>query len=318
MNKTYLITGSAGFIGYHVAKHLLDSGARVVGVDDFNDYYDQSLKESRNDLLKANNNFKVYRGSISDVNLIKKIFQENTFDIVCHLAAQAGVRYSIKNPYTYIDSNIVGFTNVINEAKNAGVKNFIYASSSSVYGVQEKTPFFEDFDTNKPISLYAATKKANEVIAHSYHHLFGMNCTGLRFFTVYGPWGRPDMAMFSFTKAILAGEAIQVFNNGEMLRDFTYIDDVVSGVVKACEKCYPFEIFNIGNHNPVKLSYMIELLEKELAKESVKEFLPVQPGDVLSTFSDIKKSKELLGWTPAVSIEDGVKKFIEWYKNYYL
>ncbi len=318
MNKTYLITGSAGFIGYHMAKHLLDSGARVVGVDDFNDYYDQSLKESRNDLLKANNNFKVYRGSISDVNLIKKIFQENTFDIVCHLAAQAGVRYSIKNPYTYIDSNIVGFTNVINEAKNAGVKNFIYASSSSVYGVQEKTPFFEDFDTNKPISLYAATKKANEVIAHSYHHLFGMNCTGLRFFTVYGPWGRPDMAMFSFTKAILAGEAIQVFNNGEMLRDFTYIDDVVSGVVKACEKCYPFEIFNIGNHNPVKLSYMIELLEKELAKESVKEFLPVQPGDVLSTFSDIKKSKELLGWTPAVSIEDGVKKFIEWYKNYYL
>lgn len=307
MNKTYLITGSAGFIGYHMAKHLLDSGARVVGVDDFNDYYDQSLKESRNDLLKANNNFKVYRGSISDVNLIKKIFQENTFDIVCHLAAQAGVRYSIKNPYTYIDSNIVGFTNVINEAKNAGVKNFIYASSSSVYGVQEKTPFFEDFDTNKPISLYAATKKANEVIAHSYHHLFGMNCTGLRFFTVYGPWGRPDMAMFSFTKAILAGEAIQVFNNGEMLRDFTYIDDVVSGVVKACEKCYPFEIFNIGNHNPVKLSYMIELLEKELAKESVKEFLPVQPGDVLSTFSDIKKSKELLGWTPAVSIEDGVK-----------
>ncbi len=315
--KVYLVTGSAGFIGFHTAKKLLENKEVVVGIDDFNDYYDQSLKEARNALLEENPNFTLYRGNISDVVFVKNIFQKHTIDVVCHLAAQAGVRNSIKNPYVYIDSNIVGFTNVINEAKNAGVKNFIYASSSSVYGDQDKTPFFEDFDTDKPISLYAATKKANEVMAHSYHHLFGMNCTGLRFFTVYGPWGRPDMAMFSFTKAILDGETIQVFNNGEMHRDFTYVDDIVSGIIKACEKCYPFEILNLGNNEPVKLSYMIEVLEKEIGKEAKKEFLPIQPGDVLETYASIKNTEEKLGWKPVVKIEDGIRNFVNWYKEYY-
>lgn len=315
--KKYLLTGSAGFIGFHVAKRLLEKGEVVIGVDDFNDYYDQSLKEARNALLEENPNFTLYRGNISDVEFVKNVFQEHTIDVVCHFAAQAGVRNSIKNPYVYIDSNIVGFTNVINEAKNAGVKNFIYASSSSVYGDQDKTPFSEDFDTDKPISLYAATKKANEVIAHSYHHLFSMNCTGLRFFTVYGPWGRPDMAMFSFTKTILDGETIQVFNNGEMHRDFTYVDDIVSGIIKACEKCYPFEILNLGNNEPVKLSYMIEVLEKEIGKEAKKEFLPIQPGDVLETYANIKNTEEKLDWKPVVKIEDGIRNFVNWYKEYY-
>lgn len=315
--KKYLLTGSAGFIGFHVAKRLLEKGEVVIGVDDFNDYYDQSLKEARNALLEENPNFTLYRGNISDVEFVKNVFQEHTIDVACHFAAQAGVRNSIKNPYVYIDSNIVGFTNVINEAKNAGVKNFIYASSSSVYGDQDKTPFSEDFDTDKPISLYAATKKANEVIAHSYHHLFSMNCTGLRFFTVYGPWGRPDMAMFSFTKTILDGETIQVFNNGEMHRDFTYVDDIVSGIIKACEKCYPFEILNLGNNEPVKLSYMIEVLEKEIGKEAKKEFLPIQPGDVLETYANIKNTEEKLDWKPVVKIEDGIRNFVNWYKEYY-
>lgn len=316
--RTYLITGSAGFIGFHVAKHFLESGAKVIGVDDFNEYYDITLKESRNAILEKYDNFTLYKGNISNVDFVKKVFSENSIDIVCHLAAQAGVRYSIKNPYTYIDSNIVGFTNVINEAKNVGVKNFIYASSSSVYGNQDTAPFSEDFVTDRPLSLYASTKKANEVIAHSYHHLFGMNCTGLRFFTVYGPWGRPDMALFSFTKAILENEPIPVFNNGDMYRDFTYIDDIVSGVVSACEKCYPFELFNLGNHTPVKLSYMIEVLEKEIGKEAKKDLLPLQPGDVISTYADISRSKELLEWTPQTSIEEGIKKFVEWYNQYFI
>lgn len=316
--KTYLITGSAGFIGFHVAKHFLESGAKVIGVDDFNEYYDITLKESRNAILEKYDNFTLYKGNISNVDFVKKVFSENVIDVVCHLAAQAGVRYSIKNPYTYIDSNIVGFTNVINEAKNVGVKNFVYASSSSVYGNQDTAPFSEDFVTDRPLSLYASTKKANEVIAHSYHHLFGMNCTGLRFFTVYGPWGRPDMALFSFTKAILENEAIPVFNNGDMYRDFTYIDDIVSGVVSACEKCYPFELFNLGNHTPVKLSYMIQVLEKEIGKEAKKDLLPLQPGDVVSTYADISRSKELLEWTPQTSIEEGIKKFVEWYNQYFI
>ncbi len=316
--KTYLITGSAGFIGFHVAKHFLESGSKVIGVDNFNEYYDITLKESRNAILEKYDNFTLYKGNISNVDFVKKVFSENIVDVVCHLAAQAGVRYSIKNPYTYIDSNIVGFTNVINEAKNIGVKNFVYASSSSVYGNQDTAPFSEDFVTDRPLSLYASTKKANEVIAHSYHHLFGMNCTGLRFFTVYGPWGRPDMALFSFTKAILENEAIPVFNNGDMYRDFTYIDDIVSGVVSACEKCYPFELFNLGNHTPVKLSYMIQVLEKEIGKEAKKDLLPLQPGDVVSTYADISRSKELLEWTPQTSIEEGIKKFVEWYNQYFI
>lgn len=313
----YLVTGSAGFIGFNTVKKLLNEGHFVFGVDNFNDYYDPKIKQDRNKILAENRNFKLYKGDLSDLEFVKNIFKENKIDIVCNLAAQAGVRYSIKDPYAYINSNIVGFTNLINEAKNAGVRNFVYASSSSVYGDQEKTPFSEDFNTDKPLSLYAATKKANELIAHNYHHLFGMNCTGLRFFTVYGPWGRPDMAIFSFTKAIIEGESIQIFNNGEMFRDFTFIDDIVSGIISACEKCYPFEIFNLGNHEPVKLSYMVEVLEKELGKNAKKEFLPIQPGDVLKTYADIKEAKEKLNWEPAVDIETGIKEFVSWYKNYY-
>lgn len=313
---TYLVTGSAGFIGFHVAKKLLNEGNFVIGIDNFNDYYDVSIKESRNIILEKYEKFKLLRGDISDLNFVKNIFKDFKIDKVCHLAAQAGVRFSIKNPYIYVNSNIVGFINVINESKNAGVKDFIYASSSSVYGEQGGS-FSEGFETSKPISLYAATKKTNEAVAHSYHHLFGMNCTGLRFFTVYGPWGRPDMAIFSFTKDIIDGRPIKIFNNGEMLRDFTYIDDIVDGVICALDKCHKFEIINLGNGNPVKLSKMVEILEDKIGKIASKEFLPVQPGDVVETRADIKKAKEKLGWTPGTNFKEGLKKFVDWYKDYY-
>lgn len=314
----YLITGSAGFIGFHTAKKLLERGESVIGIDNFNDYYDVSLKEERNKLLEKFPNYKIYRGDLSDLDFVKKVFAENKVDKMVNLAAQAGVRYSITNPYAYIESNIVGFANLINEAKNFGVKNFVFASSSSVYGEQDKTPFKEDFNTDRPISLYAATKKANEAIAYTYHYLYGMNCTGLRFFTVYGPYGRPDMAMFSFTKAILENKPIQVFNEGVMLRDFTYVDDIADGIIKSLEYSHPYEIINLGNHEPVKLGYMIELLEREIGKEAIKEMLPMQPGDVPETYADISIAKEKLGWQPEAKIEEGVKKFISWYKEYYL
>lgn len=317
MSKTYLVTGSAGFIGFHTAKKLLEKGEVVIGVDNFSDYYDVTLKESRNAILEKFPNFHLERGDIVDVLFVRNLFERYEIQKVCHLAAQAGVRYSLKEPYKYIETNIVGFSNIINEAKNSGVKDFVFASSSSVYGDEEKMPFVEDFNTDKPLSLYAATKKSNEVIAHSYHHLYNMNCTGLRFFTVYGPWGRPDMAMFSFTKAILEGQPIQVFNEGKMRRDFTYVDDIVDGIVSACEVASSFEIINLGNHEPVELSYMIEVLEKEIGKKAIKEFLPLQPGDVLETYASIKNAKEKLNWIPTTNIEDGVKKFIEWYKDYF-
>ncbi len=314
---TCLLTGSAGFIGFHTAKKLLEKGWCVVGVDNFNDYYDVSLKEARNTILETYPNFTLRRGTIGDTQFVHDIFQEFVIDSVCHLGAQAGVRYSLKEPYKYIESNLVGFTNVINEAKNAGVLNFTFASSSSVYGDQEKTPFTEEFETNNPISLYAATKKSNELIAYTYHHLYGMNCTGLRFFTVYGPFGRPDMAIFSFTSAIYDGQPIQVFNDGHMRRDFTYIDDIVEGIVKSIEHPLPYEIINLGNHEPVELLYFIETLEKEIGKPVIKEFLPIQPGDVVETYASIKKAQELLGWEPKTSIEEGVKEFVAWYKKYY-
>ncbi len=313
----YLVTGSAGFIGFHTAKKLLEKGEVVIGVDNFNDYYDITLKESRNIILEKFPNFHLERGNIADVLFVRNLFERYEIQKVCHLAAQAGVRYSLKEPYKYIETNIVGFSNIINEAKNSGVKDFVFASSSSVYGDEEKMPFVESFNTDKPLSLYAATKKSNEVIAYSYHHLYNMNCTGLRFFTVYGPWGRPDMAMFSFTKDILEGRPIQVFNEGKMRRDFTYIDDIVDGIVSACEVASPFEIINLGNHEPVELSYMIEVLEKEIGKKAIKEFLPLQPGDVLETYASIINAKEKLNWTPTTNIEVGVKKFIEWYKDYF-
>jgi len=312
-----LVTGSAGFIGFHVAKNLLEQKNKVVGLDNFNPYYDVSLKENRNKILEDYNNFKLYRGDLKDLDFVRKIFQENRIDKICHLAAQAGVRYSLTHPHNYIQSNLVGFTNLIEETKNAGIKNFIYASSSSVYGGNKKIPFSVKDNVDQPISLYAATKKANELIAYTYHHLYGLNCTGLRFFTVYGPWGRPDMAMFKFTKAILENKPIEVYNFGKMKRDFTYIDDIVEGTINALERSYPYEIFNLGNNQPVELEYFIECIEKELGKKAKKKYLPLQPGDIPETYADIDYSIKMLNFHPKTSIEQGIKKFIEWYKEYY-
>lgn len=312
-----LVTGSAGFIGYHLTKSLLKEGHSVVGVDNFNDYYDVSLKEARSSDLKENENYKEIRGNISDLDLVKKIFSENKIDKVCNLAAQAGVRYSLVNPHAYIRSNLVGFTNILEEAKNANVKDVIYASSSSVYGKNKKTPFSVNDNVDKPISLYAATKKSNELIAHAYHHLYDMNMTGLRFFTVYGPYGRPDMAAFLFADAISKGEPIKVFNNGKMRRDFTFIDDIVKGIKRSLEKSYPYEVFNLGNNSPVELEYFISLIEKAMGKEAKKDYLPLQPGDVVETYADIEYTKEKLDWQPETSIEEGVEEFISWYRRYY-
>ncbi|MBT4516386.1 MAG: NAD-dependent epimerase/dehydratase family protein [Candidatus Komeilibacteria bacterium] len=317
-NTTILVTGSAGFIGFHVTKKLLETNVNIIGLDNLNDYYDVNLKKSRNKILKEFDNYKFYKGDLKDLNFVKKVLDENpSIDKICHLAAQAGVRYSLTHPHTYIQTNIVGFTNLIDEAKNHNIKDFIYASSSSVYGKNEKIPFSVEDNVDKPISLYAASKKANELIAHSYHHLYGMNCTGLRFFTVYGPYGRPDMALFLFTKAILENKPIKVFNHGKMKRDFTYIDDIVSGILASLYKSYPYEIFNLGNHKSIELNYFIELIEKNLGKKAQKQMMDIQPGDVENTFADIKSSQEKLNFDPQTSIEDGIKKFIDWYKNYY-
>ncbi len=315
--KTILITGSAGFIGFHVSRKLLEGGYKVIGADNFNDYYDVSLKEERNRILSENSNFKLYRGDISDLGFVKKIFEENKIDKVCNLAAQAGVRYSLINPYAYVQSNLVGFLNVLNEAKNFGVKDFVFASSSSVYGEQDESPFAETLPTDKPISLYAATKKSNEVIAYSYHHLFGMRCVGLRFFTVYGSYGRPDMAMFIFAKKILEDQPIQLFNSGKMRRDFTHVSDIADGVIKSLESGLDFEIFNLGNSEQVELSEVIESLEKSIGKTAKKELLPMQPGDVPGTHSNIDKARKMLGFEPKVSINEGIKEFFDWYKEFY-
>lgn len=316
-NQTILVTGSAGFIGFHTSLRLLDDGHKVIGLDNFNDYYDPKIKEDRNQILEKYKTFKLYRGDLEDLKFIKKIFSENKVDKICHLAAQAGVRYSLTNPHAYIQSNLVGFTNLIDEAKNAGLKDFIYASSSSVYGDNKKIPFSVKDNVDQPISLYAATKKSNELIAHVYHHLYSLNCTGLRFFTVYGPYGRPDMALWLFTKAILDNQPIKVFNHGQMQRDFTYIDDIVDGIISALAHSYPYEIFNLGNNKPVKLEYFIACIEKELGKKAAKDMLPMQIGDVPKTCADIKSSQDKLNWQPRTTIEEGIKKFIGWYKNYY-
>lgn len=314
---TILITGSAGFIGFHLAKRMLLEGHSVLGVDNFNDYYNVSLKEDRNKILEEHENYKCFRGDLADQKFIESIFKENKIDKVCNLAAQAGVRYSLINPHAYVRSNLSGFVNLLEAAKGAGVKDIVYASSSSVYGSNEKTPFSVEDRVDNPVSLYAATKKANELIAHAYHHIYGLNLTGLRFFTVYGPYGRPDMAAFLFADAIARGEAIKVFNNGKMKRDFTYIDDIVDGIAKSIEKSYPYEIFNLGHNHPVELEYFIGLVEKGMNKEAKKEYLPLQAGDVVATYADIEHTKEKLGWEPRISIEEGVEKFIEWYKEYY-
>lgn len=315
---TILVTGSAGFIGFHTTQKLLQNGENVIGLDNFNDYYDPSLKEARNQILEKNPNYKLYRGDLADLNFLKKVLDENNIDKICHLAAQAGVRYSLTNPHVYSQANITGFVNLLEEAKNHGIKNFIYASSSSVYGNNSKVPFSVTDSVDRPISLYAASKKANELIAYTYHHLYNLNCTGLRFFTVYGPWGRPDMAYFSFTRDILDQKPIKVFNHGQLQRDFTYIDDIVAGILASLNHCYPYEIFNLGNNKPVELGRFISIIEKELGQEALKEYLPMQPGDVLMTCADINHSQEKLGYNPKTTIEEGIKKFVTWYKEYYL
>lgn len=315
-NKTVVVTGSAGFIGFHLAKKMLENGVNVIGIDNFNDYYSPELKESRNKILEEYQNFKLFRGDLSDEIFVNKIFSENKIDKVCHLAAQAGVRYSLVNPGSYVKSNLVAFVNILEAIRHNGIKDFVYASSSSVYGNNKKIPFSVSDPVDRPVSLYAATKKSNELIAYSYHHLFGINATGLRFFTVIGPFGRPDMAPMLFAQAITKNEAIKVFNFGKMRRDFTYIDDIVDGIILTLEKACSYEIFNFGNNKPIELEYFISCMEKELGKTAIKNYLEIQPGDVPETYADIDHTKEILGWEPKISVEESVHLFIEWYKNF--
>ena len=312
--KKILVTGAAGFIGFHLSKSLLDDGYKVLGIDNVNDYYDPNLKWARLDILKKYDNFKFDRVDIADRESITKSFTAFKPEKVVNLAAQAGVRYSIENPYAYMNSNLVGFLNIIELCRHNNVKGLIYASSSSVYGGNEKIPFSVDDRVDNPISLYAATKKSNELIANAYSHLYNLHTTGLRFFTVYGPWGRPDMAMYIFADKISKGEPIPVFNNGNMKRDFTYIDDIVSGTRAAIEKNYTCEVFNLGNHRSEELMYMIELIEKFIEKKAVINFEPMQPGDVPESFADIKNAIEKLDYYPKTNINIGIKNFIYWYK----
>jgi len=312
-----LITGAAGFIGFHLSKSLVDDGYEVLGIDNLNDNYDPNLKLARLEQLKPYKNFKFEKIDIANRESITQSFQSFKPNKVVNLAAQAGVRYSIENPYAYMNSNLVGFINIIELCRHNNVEGFIYASSSSVYGGNSKIPFSVNDRADNPISLYAATKKSNELIANSYSHLYGLHTTGLRYFTVYGPWGRPDMAMFIFTRKILAGEPIPVFNNGNMKRDFTYIDDIISGTRSAIDKNYKCKIFNLGNHKSEHLMDMIALLEKELGKKANIDFQPMQPGDVQESFADIKLSEKKLSFKTTTSINKGIPKFIYWFLKYY-
>jgi UDP-glucuronate 4-epimerase len=330
-----LVTGAAGFIGFHLAKYLLARGEEVVGLDNLNDYYDVSLKHARLEQLKEQSNFRFLKMDLADRQGITDLFATEKFDKVVNLAAQAGVRYSLINPYAYIDSNIQGFVNILEGCRHNDVKHLVYASSSSVYGANTSMPFSIHDNVDHPLSLYAASKKSNELMAHTYSHLYGLPTTGLCFFTVYGPWGRPDMAMFLFAKAIMAGEPIQVFNYGKMLRDFTYIDDIVEGVVRTLDhtataneewsgaqpdpgtSAAPYRLYNIGNNNPVELMYLIEVIEKALGKTAEKQMMPIQPGDVPETYADVDALVADVGFKPATSIEDGVHKFIDWYRSFY-
>jgi len=311
-----LVTGSAGFIGFHLSKSLLERGERVVGLDNLNDYYSKKLKYDRNSILEKYDSYKFYHNDLCDIKALKKIFK-NKIDKICHLAAQAGVRYSIEDPYPYQKSNLEGFTNILEMARIYEIDNFVFASSSSVYGGNKKIPYSVDDNVMKPISFYGATKVANELMAYSYHYLYNISTCGLRFFTVYGPWGRPDMAYFNFTDNILKGNPIDVFNKGDMKRDFTYIDDIINGVVSSLEKSFDFEIFNLGNNKPINLLDFISILEEKLGKKAKKNILPIQPGDMKETYADISKSKKILGFEPRTNITEGLSKFIEWYKNYY-
>ena len=312
-----LITGSAGFIGFHLCKSLLLDKHEVVGLDNINNYYDINLKEDRIKKLLEYNSFKFEKIDITNKEALDKVFKSFEPEIVVNLAAQAGVRYSIENPYAYMDSNLVGFLNIIELCRRKKIKGFIYASSSSVYGANKKIPFKETDRVDKPLALYGATKKANELIAYSYSNLYELNTTGLRFFTVYGPWGRPDMAMMIFARKILAKEPIPVFNYGEMKRDFTYIDDIVIGIKSAINKNYKCEIFNLGNHKSEKLLDMISLIEKSIGTKGIINKLPMQPGDVKESFADISHSAKKLNFHPSTDIKDGIPVLISWYKKYY-
>jgi UDP-glucuronate 4-epimerase len=333
MNGKILITGSAGFIGFHLAKRLLEAGHCIVGYDNVNDYYDPSLKESRLKLLGALGLFEFIRADLVEYNCLNKLFEQHYFTSVIHLAAQAGVRYSLDNPKKYIDSNIIGFLNILECCRHHQVRHLLYASSSSVYGLNIKLPFSEDDLVDHPASLYAATKKSNELMAHTYSHLFGIPTTGLRFFTVYGPWGRPDMALFKFTKSILEGKKIDVYNNGEMQRDFTYIDDIIEGIVGLIEKVpvndptndfsrpsssqCPYSIYNIGNSSPVRLMDMIKKIETILGMKATLNFLPMQLGDVLATYANIDKLQTLTDFVPRTDFDTGLRHFIDWFRSYY-
>ena len=325
--KKILVTGAAGFIGYYLSKSLLDDGYIVVGIDNLNDYYDVRLKKARLSALAPYPNFRFIKGDISDAALLENVFAEENFTIVVNLAAQAGVRYSITNPDVYIQSNVIGFYNILEACRRHPVEHLIYASSSSVYGNQQKTPFSTEDDVSKPISLYAATKKTNELMAYTYSHLFKIPTTGLRFFTVYGPMGRPDMAYFGFTNKMVKGEKIQVFNYGDLKRDFTYVDDIVTGIrglmPTVPEGDVPTEVYNIGNNKPEDLLRFIEVLEECLLREGVisapteKEFLPMQQGDVYQTYADVTPLMEKIGFKPDTPIEEGLARFAKWYKEFY-
>ncbi len=333
--STVLVTGAAGFIGFHLTQRLLDRGDKVVGLDNLNDYYDVNLKLDRLRQLEGREGFRFVRASLADRPALEALFAGERFDVVVNLAAQAGVRYSLQNPHAYVDSNLVGFMNILEGCRHHGVKHLVYASSSSVYGANTAMPFSVHHNVDHPVSLYAATKKANELMAHTYSSLYGLPTTGLRFFTVYGPWGRPDMALFLFTKAILEGRPIDVYNHGKMQRDFTFIDDIVEGVMRVMDRTpepnhswsgdrpdpgtsyAPYRIYNIGNNSPVELLTFIETIEKCIGKTAEKNFLPLQAGDVPATYADVDDLMKDVGFKPATPIGEGVRRFVEWYRNYY-
>jgi UDP-glucuronate 4-epimerase len=330
-----LVTGCAGFIGFHVAGRLLAQGHSVLGLDNLNDYYDVSLKRARLAQLEGRPNFRFFKVELEDREGVTRLFEAEGFDRVVHLAAQAGVRYSLTHPHVYTQANLVGFTHILEGCRHHAVKHLVFASSSSVYGANTRMPFSVHDNVDHPVSLYAATKKANELMAHAYSYIYRLPCTGLRFFTVYGPWGRPDMALFRFTKAILEGQPIDVYNYGKMRRDFTYIDDVVEGVIRVMDRVpqpdpkwstekpecgsssAPYRIYNIGNHNPVELGYFIEVLERKLGKKAKQNLLPLQDGDVPATYADIEDLARDVGFRPATAIEAGISRFVDWYREYY-
>ncbi|MBQ9344341.1 MAG: NAD-dependent epimerase [Kiritimatiellae bacterium] len=330
-----LVTGAAGFIGYHVCEAFLARGDRVVGLDNLNDYYDVRLKQDRLARLEGRPGWSFHHLAVEDAPALQQLFADHAFDRVVHLAAQAGVRYSIDHPDTYVQSNLVGFGNILECCRHARTPHLTYASSSSVYGLNTKMPFSVHDDVDHPVSLYAATKKANELMAHVYSHLFALPTTGLRFFTVYGPWGRPDMALFKFTRAILEGRPIDVYNHGRMRRDFTYIDDIVAGVVRTSDQIAapdpavdparpdpgrssaPFRVYNIGNHTPVELDTFIALIERAVGRSAIRNNLPMQPGDVAATYADVSDLQQAVGFAPSTPLDVGISRFVEWYRAYY-